>query len=171
MNRYSCRDFQEKLPSAETLLSIAKAGIAAPSGMNQKPWSISCVTSQSLIRELEETGLAGLDETQKARIASRGGTLFYHAPVIYVVAIAPGTQMDCGIVLENIALAAAGLGLDSVICGLAGLAFTPEKKEYFAQKLSFPKGYEFGCSVLVGYGKEKGSPKELDMSKIVMVSD
>jgi hypothetical protein len=74
-------------------------------------------------------------------------------------------------VLENIALAAAGFGLDSVICGLCGLAFTPEKKDEFARRLAFPPGYEFGCSVLVGYGKEPGKPHELDLKKIVMIQD
>jgi nitroreductase len=77
--------------------------------------------------------------------------------------------MDCGIVAENIAIAAAGLGIDSVICGLAAFTFAGSTREYFNKRLGFPEGYEIGIAVLIGYAKEQGRPHEIDLSKLSFI--
>lgn len=77
---------------------------------------------------------------------------------------------DCGIVAENIALAATSLEIDSLICGLAAFSFASEKCDEFKKRLGFPEGYEIGISVLLGYAANLGGkPHELDMSKISVI--
>ena len=78
----------------------------------------------------------------------------------------PGTDMDCGIVSENIALAAASLGLGNVICGMAAVPLSGQKGEGYKQRIGFADGWEFGMAVLVGYAKGAGAPHAPDMSKI-----
>lgn len=72
------------------------------------------------------------------------------------------TDLDCGIASENIALAATSLGLDNVICGMAALAFKGQDAERFRLQAAIPEGWEFGVSVLVGYGIKSATPHEPD---------
>jgi len=179
MRRYSCRAFTDKLVSAEDLRTIALAAVAAPSGMNRQPWRIIVLTDKKLIAEMETEGMRILaemeDKTAYNRIMARGGKLFYNAQSIVFVALAkpePASfeKIDCGIVAENIALAATSLNIDNVICAFASLCFTDTKGEDFKRRLGFPKGYEFGISVLLGYAaKPDGKPHEPDLTKICFV--
>jgi len=77
---------------------------------------------------------------------------------------------DCGIVAENIAIAATSLGIDNLICGLAAFSFVGNKGTEFKQRLGFPKGYEIGIAVLLGYAAEPGGKlHEPDHNKITYI--
>jgi nitroreductase len=177
--RYSCRAFTNKLPSDEDLELIAKAAVAAPSGMNRQLWRVIVVKNKALLADLEAEGMKNLaafpDRSAYERIMSRGGKLFYNAPCMIVVPIAgaqpAGAEMfDCGIVAENIALAATALGIDNLICGLTAFSFAGEKGAEFKKRLDFPEGYEIGIAVLLGYAKNPGGkPHEPDLNKITWI--
>ncbi|GHU37301.1 nitroreductase [Clostridia bacterium] len=171
--RYSCRDFTDILPSKENLQAIANAAIASPSANNSQRWKVIVVTNKTLIGELEAEGMKAISELPDKGIynslQSRGGTLFYHATCIIFIAIVPGSDLDCGIVSENIAIAAESLGLGSCICGLARFALSESKSAYFKEKLGFPEGCEFGMSVLIGNAKTPRAPHIPDTSKIGFV--
>ncbi|MDR1410257.1 MAG: nitroreductase family protein [Oscillospiraceae bacterium] len=175
--RSSCRDFDPTPLSHEDLKVIAKAGVAAPSGMNAQPWHIGVITDADIITELEVEGLANLKKTDIAgytRIQLRGGTLFYHAPVIAVIWVRDSYKsgaelLDCGIVTQNIALAAQSLGIASCICGFANYAFVGERTAELTTKCRVPEGYRFGMSVLLGRADTAGTAHEPDEEKITFV--
>jgi len=176
-NRYSCRAFDERPVGDDILRLIAEAGVQSPSGMNTQKWHITVVSDKSLLDEIEGAGLAEMnampDKTAIDRINSRGGRLFYYAPVLIAVSIdATGGDLpllDCGICVENMTIAAASLGLASCICGLAGFAFQGENEKKFNEKLKFPPGYILGMSILIGYEKNPGKPHEPDSGKITYI--
>lgn len=177
--RYSCRAFSERVPSLEDLQTIAKAGAAAPSAMNRQPWRIIVVQNKALVDEMETEAMKILksqeDKSAYNRVLSRGGKVFYDAPCMIVIPVAKAEKpryesLDCGIVTQNIALAAASLGVNSVICGMAGIPLSGDKREEFISRLGFPEGYEFSIAVLLGYAKNPdGKPHEPDLSKISFV--
>lgn len=171
--RYSCRAYEDRLPEREKLDAIALAAVQSPSGMNRQPWQLIVITQKALIEEMDAAGMGMLaaaeDQSAYNRFLGRGGKLFYNAPAMFLIAKQPGTDMDCGIMSENIALAAASLGLGSVICGMAGIPFAGPKGASFRQSIGFPDGWEYGIAVLVGYAKEPGTPHITDMSKIRFV--
>jgi nitroreductase len=168
--RYSCRAFTDVLPEKAELEAIAKAAVAAPSGMNRQAWRVIVVTNRQLIDEMEAEAMRVLSEAEDKssyeRIMSRGGTLFYHAPCMIMVPIEKGTDLDCGILCENIALAAGSLGIQSLICGMAAIPFSTDKGASFKEQLGFPEGYEFGIAVLLGHEVAPGKAHEPDMAKI-----
>ena len=106
------------------------------------------------------------DKSTYERFMQRGGTLYYNAPCMYLILKKPGTDLDAGIVSENISLAASALGLGNVICGMAAIPFNGANGASFRQKAGFSDGWEFGMTVLVGYAKKTGAPHEPNMSKI-----
>ncbi len=175
--RYTCRDYRGEMPPDELLRAIAAAAVQAPSGMNRQAWRVIVVKNGELMREMEKEGMARLaaleDQALYSRIMERGGRLFYGAPAMIVVPIDPAQYapalMDCGILCENIALAATSLGIANVICGLTGFAFSGDRAEEFQRRLGFPEGYAFGCSVLLGYANTTRAPHTPDMDKISFV--
>lgn len=169
-NRYSCRDYEDRLPEKEKLEALAMAAVQSPSAMNRQPWQIVVITNKSLIDEMDAEGMRILSEWEDKsiyeRFMGRGGKLFYNAPCMFLILKQPNTDIDTGIVSENISLAATSLGLGSVICGMANIPLTGSKGEMFKQRIGFPEGWEFGMAVLVGYAKTSGKPHEPDTSKI-----
>ena len=170
-NRYSCRNYTGEPVEQEKLEAIALAGVQAPSAMNNQPWKIIVIKDKALIDEMDADTMDMLSKSTEEkevyeRMMSRGGKVFYNAPCMIVIVKESQADMDCGIVSENIALAASSLGLGNAICGLAALSFKTEKGESFKNKI-IPEGYEFGVAVLVGYAaNDMGTPHEVDMSKI-----
>lgn len=176
--RYSCRDFKNDVPSDEILQAIAEAAIEAPSGMNRQAWRVIVVKDKKLIQDMESEGMSYLanmeDKSSYNRIMERGGRLFYGAPCMIVVPIDPvqyaPALVDCGILCQNIVLAATSLGIANIMCGFTGLAFASGiRAEEFSKRLGFPDGYAFGCSVLLGYANTTKPPHIPDKDKITFV--
>lgn len=176
--RYTCRDYKTVMPPDEILQAIAEAAIEAPSGMNRQAWRVIVVKDQDLIRDMESEGMNYLanmeDKSSYNRIMDRGGRLFYGAPCMIVVPIDPAQYgpvlIDCGILCQNIALAASSLGIANTMCGFTGLAFASSLRSgEFSKRLGFPEGYAFGCSVLLGYANTAKPPHVPDKDKIIYV--
>ena len=177
--RYSCRAFDGKLPEKEKLEAIALAAVQAPSAMNRQPWEIIVITDKAFIEEMDAAGVrmleAAEDKSAYERIKSRGGSMFYNAPCMFLIPMQAVdvskhyAYMDCGIVSENIAIAAASLGLGSVICGMAEIPLSGPNGGTFKERAGFPDGWKFGIAVLVGYAENAGMPHEPDKSKIHFV--
>lgn len=171
--RYSCRDFSPVLPPDDVLNAISEAAIQSPSAMNNQPWHIIVIKNKELLNDLDKEGMYILskmeDNSAYQRMMSRGGRLFYSSPCMFLILKKPGTDLDCGITAQTIALAAASLGLGSVICGLAGLSFTGSRYEEFKMRIGILQGYEFGISVLVGFTNTKSTPHIPDSSKITVI--
>jgi nitroreductase len=181
--RYSCRSFTDKVISDEDLLSIAKAAVQAPSGMNRQGWHISIVKNKELIDEIESEGLLMMkefhDKSAYQRIMDRGGKLFYNATAIAFIAIAiPPTdvypdniyeKVDMGILAQNISLAATSLGIANCHCGLISFCFMSSKAADFRTKLKLPHGYGCNYGVLLGYAKDVSLPHNPNINKVSFI--
>lgn len=176
--RYSCRDYKSEMPPDEILKAISEAAIQAPSGMNRQAWRVIVVKNKDLIQDMESEGMTYLasmeDKSLYNKIMERGGRLFYGAPCMIVVPIDPvqyaPALVDCGILCQNIALAATSLGIANTMCGFTGLAFASGlRSEEFSKRLGFPDGYAFGCSVLLGYANTAKPPHDPDQDKIIFI--
>ena len=173
--RFSCRDFADTPLTTEQIKILSDAALAAPSAVNRQPWHVIMITDKALIDELDAEGMnilgAAEDKSTYERIKSRGGKIFYNAPCMVMVASDGSSyaSMDCGILSQNVALAAHSLGLGSVICGMAGIPFSGLRSGEFKKRMKFPDGYGFGIAILVGSVKTAKEPHELDMSKVTFL--
>ena len=172
-DRFSCRDFKETPLSDAQVKAIVEAALASPSGMNRQPWHVIMVTDKALIDEMDAIGMemlaAAEDKAGYDRMMARGGKLFYGAPCLVLVTTDGEASMDCGILSENVALAAHSLGLGSCIVGMAGLPLGGPRGEELKERLKFPAGHIFGIGILVGAVNTGKEPHELDMSKVTYV--
>jgi len=175
MDRYSCRDFLSAPLEESQVRALADAALASPSGMNRQPWHIIIVTDKKLIEELDAEGMKILseaaDKSTYERMMSRGGSLFYNAPCMIIAATSAEKPalMDCGILSENVSLAAHSLGLGSCICGMAGAPFSGKRGGELKKRLKFPEGFGFGIAILAGTAKTKKDAHELDQAKVTFI--
>jgi len=175
--RYTCRAYEDRLPEREKLDAIALAAVQSPSAMNLQRWQILVIVDKGLIDDMDREAMFIIsqyeDKTMYDRFMERGGKMFYNAPCVYLILQQPKSDLDTGIVSENIALAATSLGLGNCICGMFRFSFMGERAKEFLAKLGypdgFPEGWEFGMSVLVGYEAKVGTPHEPDLGKVRFV--
>ncbi|MDR1237993.1 MAG: nitroreductase family protein [Propionibacteriaceae bacterium] len=175
--RYACRDFDGSPIPDETLREICYAGLCAPSAMNRQPWRIILVKDKAKVDALDAQGMAKLaatNPTAHKRMMDRGGTLFYNASALVVVAKeldAPiAAELDCGIVTANLVLAAKALAVDSVVHGFAAVVLEGEESAELKQQLGFPEGFDFAIAVLLGYASgEAKAPHTPDLEKFIEV--
>ena len=175
--RFSCRAYTDRVPEEKDLAAIAQAAIQAPSGMNRQNWHVILIKDKNVVNEMDAQGMelisAMEDKTMYDRMMSRGGKIFYNAPCMVVIAVqkdAPSMELiDCGILAQNVVLAATSLGLASIHCGMVGMPFAGDKGAELKSRLKFPEGYEFGLGVLLGYAKDAGTPHVPDQEKITVI--
>jgi len=173
--RYSCRDFTGAALTDEQVKAIGEAALAAPSAMNRQPWHVIIVTDKKLIEEIDAEGMsilaAAQDKSDYMQIMERGGKMFYNAPCM-VIAASDGSgfaALDCGILSQNVALAAHSLGLGSVICAKVSIPLSGPHGGELKKRLQFPDGYGFGMAILIGTAKSGKEPHELDMKKLTYI--
>jgi nitroreductase len=120
-NRQSCRDFNEKEVSAETLEKIAELAMLAPSACNSQPWKMYLLSgekSKSVIPALQERGHNPFLEKAKAFIVvtEKDATLKPSASARFNRN--HFVKYDIGELLAYITLSAKSVGVESCIIGM-----------------------------------------------------
>jgi nitroreductase len=113
MERRSCRVYQDRPVSEETVEALLKAGMVAPSAMNSQPWEFL------VMQDAEKKAAA-------SQLVSYWSMLKKAPLGILVMANTNGYRasteeffiQDCAICSENILLAAQAMGLGGVYLGL-----------------------------------------------------
>ena len=167
--RRSHRVYRSEQIPEETLSAILKAGLKSPSARNHQPWHFTVVQDNAIIQEVHDEAANVMGRDGSPRFADPDFQIFYHAPtVIFIFGEKefPWTQVDCGIAVENMALAAEGLGIGSVILGLPKPAFTGEKADELRTKLQCPEGYDFVIALSLGYASDMKAAHDQQGEKI-----
>lgn len=164
--RRSIRKYTSQPVEREKLELIVKCGINAPSGMNKQPWAVRVVDDAAYI-----DGLTVLYTKANPKAAEDPNfrNMFRNATaVIFIASPADGSgQLDCGLLGENMLLAAQSLGLGT--CCLGGptrfMTDAPEAAPYL-EKLGLPEDYKLLYAIGVGYPDESPEAKPRDESKV-----
>lgn len=169
MARHSIRAYKDQPVEREKLEKIVECGINAPSGMNQQPWQVRVVDSPDYIN-----GITEIFKVAMPKMAEDPGfkNMFRNAPaVIFIASPKNGSgQLDCGMLGENMILAAQSMGLGT--CPLGGpIAFMKNNADAkpYLDKLDIPEDYELLYAIAVGYPDENPEAKPRDASKAKFV--
>lgn len=169
MARRSVRKYQDRQVEREKLEKIVECGINAPSGMNRQPWIVRVVDSPEFIAGATKV-FVETDSTQAANPDFKN--MFRNAPaVIFIASPKDGSgQPDCGLLGENMILAAQSMGLGT--CCLGGpvrfLTSTPVAAPYI-DRLEIPEDYQLLYAIAVGYPDESPDAKSRDASKVKFI--
>lgn len=170
MGRRSIRAYKDTPVPRELLQQLAECGVNAPNAINAQNWAVRIVDSPDYI-----DGLTAIYKEANAEMVARNPNfknMFNGAPAIIAVA-APNTVIsgvDCGLLGENVMLAAYSLGLGT--CCMAGpvrFMNTDPKAAPYLKQLALPDGYELLFVVAVGYPDESPEARPRDYDKIRFV--
>ena len=168
-NRRSHRAYQTSQLPEDTLESILTAALQAPSARNRQPWHFSVVQDAALLQEISDEAANVMGRKGSPRFADPDFQIFYHAPtVVFLFGEKENswTPIDCGIAVENMAIAAEALGVGSVILGLPKPAFSGGRADELRAKLLCPDGYDFVIAIALGYSADTKDPHDLHAEKI-----
>ena len=166
MSRRSIRNYKQQAVPREVLNQIMECGVNAPNAINRQSWEVRIVDNPELQAEIREVMAATGNE--------RAAGCFYNAPVWVFIAqdsTFPFSAYDCGLMAENMMLAANALGVGSVCLGspVRFILDSPQKDKVL-EKLGFSEGYELCLCISMGYPEgEKPEAKPRDMSKVKYV--
>ena len=170
MSRRSIRAYKEEAVSRETLNEILRCGINAPNGRNLQSYEIRIVDSPELIKAMTEAVVKDMPE-----VAKRPGfkNIFVNAPGVIFIAYDTRydfAQVDCGMLGENIILAAWARGIGTCCLGSSArfLLQSPSAKPYL-DRLNFSEGFELLYCIGYGYPDETPEAKPRKESMIQFI--
>ena len=152
MTRTSVRQFTNQPIAKDTLETIVKAGMAAPSAVNAQPWAFVVVTDRAMLDTLAATHPYSRLETATAAIVVCGDmtkALEGDGRDYWI--------QDCSAASENILLAAHAFGLGAVWCGVYP---NPERVPGVTAALKLPETIIPLNIISMGYPDVYPQPKD-----------
>ena len=166
MSRRSIRSYKDSLICRETLDEILTCGVHAPNGKNLQSYEIR-VLSPTLIGNISAAVVK-----DNPQIGEREGfkNIFVDAPCVLCIAHDTNydmSQVDCGLLGENIILSAWSKGIGSCCLGSSArwIKDSPSARPYL-DSMAFPEGYELLYCIALGYPDETPGAKPRTMDKI-----
>ena len=152
MTRTSIRQFTDRAIAKDTLDTIVKAGMAAPSAVNAQPWAFVVVTEKNMLDSLNSVHSHANLKTATAAIIVCGN--------MEKAMEGEGREFwvqDCSAATENILLAAHAYGLGAVWCGVYPMQ---ERVKDVQQVLGMPETIVPLNIITMGYPDENPAPKD-----------
>jgi nitroreductase len=109
-SRKSVREYQEKPVSEEKLMMLVRAGMAAPTAVDRRPWDFILITDKTVLGKLADA----LPYAKMARHAAAAIVVTGDLKRQFGGEGASYWMLDCSAATENILLAAESLGLGAV---------------------------------------------------------
>lgn len=170
MARRSIRQYKPWAVGRDTMQIILECGINAPNGQNKQSWEVRVVDNPEYLNGVTEVYK---QKFPKAAEDPKFRNMFRNAPTVVFIAhdtTYDCSQIDCGLLGENMVLAAQSMGVGSV-CLASPTRFmvsTPEAAEYL-KKLDLPEHYELLYCIGFGYPDETPAAKPRKMEKVKFV--
>ena len=152
-SRKSVRHYIDRKATKEDLLTLVKAGMAAPTAVDRRPWAFVIVTDKAKLEELE----AGLPH---AKMLTKAGAGIIVCGVLGKALPGEGKEFwvqDCSAATENILLAAESMGLGAVWTAAYP---SQERMDSIRKVLGIPENIIPLNVIPVGYPAGDESPKD-----------
>lgn len=167
MSRRSIRQYKDQSIGRDTLEQIMKCGINAPNGRGIQAYEVRVIDSPALLDSITQAVLA-----DNPKLGERPGfkNIFVNAPcVVFLAAYGDYdmSQIDCGLLGENIILSAWSMGIGSCCLGSSArwMKDSPSAQPYL-ERLAFSKGYELQYCIALGYPDEAPAAKPRSEEKV-----
>ena len=170
MTRRSVRKYQPQAVNRDTMQIILECGINAPNAINKQAWEVRVVDNPEFIHGITEVFKK---VSPKMAEAPDFKNMFRNAPTVVFIAndtTFPFSQVDCGLMAENMMLSAWSMGIGSVCLGSSAhfINNTPEAAVYL-EKLGFSENYKTLICIGFGYPAETPAAKPRDTGKVKFI--
>lgn len=169
MARRSIRQYKPQPVEREKMEQILECGINAPNGMHKESWQIRVIDNPDIIN-----GITELYVKENPNAAKKPGfkNIFNNAPTVVFIAYDTTydlSQVDCGLLGENIILAAQSMGIGSCCLGAPIRFMNSETASEYLKKLELPDTHKLLYAIALGYPDESPAAKSRDKSKIKFI--
>lgn len=167
MSRRSIRRWQDKPISRDTLDIIMKHGINAPNGKGIQAYEVRVIDKPELLKEMSDAVVKDMPN-----VGERTGfrNIFVDAPCVVFIAAYNDydlSQVDCGLLGENIILSAWSMGIGSCCLGSsARMLNTSESAAPYLKKLDFSDDYKLLYCIALGYPDETPDARPRNEEKV-----
>lgn len=172
MSRRSVRSYRPDKIDSASMHEILWCGINAPNGQGRESWEVRVVNNQRFIENIDS--LYNEYVSNVLKLEKAGHHVSYGAPVIVFIAYDTTydlSQVDCGLLGENMILAANAMGIGS--CCLGGLCrfINSEDGAGILQKLNLPSTHRLLYAIAFGYPDQVPQAKPRNMGKVQFVGN
>lgn len=176
VTRRSIRHYTKEQVSDEQLDKIMESALYAPSANNKQPWEVRIVQNPELLDQINKRFIAWAQgKTLNGRTNhynDEGFNIFHNAPTLIVIARDknnPYSNLDCGIILQNILLSAHAVNLGT--CPLGAMVPSMNRKENkdILELLNIPDDYEVAVNISLGYPDEHPETPKRNPNKLKVV--
>ena len=165
MARRSIRKYKPDVVEYGKLKAIMECGINAPNGQNKQSWEVRVVNNPEVMDYIKQVMIEAYDEKVIG--------CFRDAPVMVFIARDVNydfSAYDCGLMAENMMLAAQSLGVGSICLGSPVRLINDNPAcAPILKRLKISEGYELSLCVGLGYADETPEAKPRDKGKVWFV--
>ncbi|HBF38237.1 MAG TPA: nitroreductase [Firmicutes bacterium] len=155
-NRRSIRKYKFEQITDSELQTILDAAFLAPIGEPKGHFTI--IQNKDLldrmVDSIKENFVSSGSEIMIKKVKDPLYHTFYNAPTVILISAdetAPLMEIQCGLAAQNIMLAAESLNIGSCLILSSGILFKTGKSNEFKRELGIPDGYNFVCTIALGY--------------------
>lgn len=169
LSRRTVRSYTDKNLSEEQLKTILECAVMAPSARNAQPCIVRVLQNKKLLDELNTDFKNTVGWDTPAYTRWNINPVYQTAPCMIFIFAMNDCGIDAGIMVENIAVAAKGIGLDTCIIGSIGALFCGKYASKWKKILKVEPDARFMISVAVGCGNENPDVKPRDIEKFMII--
>ena len=156
LDRRSTRGFSETPLTEAEIQTLVDAALASPTARNSQDWHFTFVTNRELLDQFSADFRRVMTAKMEPEYAEKYAKydVLFHPPLCVFITLPEQpssrfSQVDAGIAVENLALAAQGMGMGSVILGMPMELFEAEPE--WERRLGFPEGHHFAIAIVIGH--------------------
>ena len=168
MSRRSIRAYEDRAVPRDTMEIITDCGINAPNGMNKQEWEIRVIDNPEFIN-----GITELYIKENPYYAKDPGfkNMFRNAPTVVFIGAPDNTYsgVNCGLLGENMILAAWSMGIGSCCLGGPVRFINSEAGSEYLKQLKFSEGYSLIYAIGFGFPAEEPEAKPRDKGKVMFI--
>lgn len=167
--RRTVRSYTQTPLTAEQTDTLLEGAISAPSGRNSQPCIVRVLQNSQRLDELNTDfkNTVGWDTPAYTRWDIN--PVYQTAPCMIFIFAMNDCGVDAGIMVENIAITAKGIGLDSCIIASVGALFQGKYADKWKDILKVDRNARFMISVAVGNGNEIPEQKPRNTNNFMII--
>ena len=169
VSRQTIREYTAQPLSDTELDALCRAAIQAPSGRNSQPCHLRFVCNAELLAQMNRDFRDHIGWDTPAYTRSEKNPFYHNAPTFAFIFAENDSAVNAGIMVENLCIAAKGLGLGSCIVASVGALFGAPQAAQWKAALGIPESYLFQIGVCLGHADEmpQAKPRFEDRVQII----
>ncbi len=159
--RSSIRAYKDEKLTKEAIEILKKAVLSAPTARDRQALRYLFVTDPDILARVDERIFHYCDSDMRKNMEERQADSFFYGAPLSVFIISKDSawaDLDAGIAVQTLAIAAQSMGLSSVILGMPRLAFKEDDPANCRQALGFREDERFCVAIAIGHGAMTKAP-------------